>query len=183
MESKDSGRAVYWIDDDWDLAWLHHRFMPMPGLQRHRDRLQFDGFGGAHFLALAAGGAGFEKHHMDLLRCPHDRIGWAHLEAARAADADLFLHFGEHRHTVFHIGQVRLDTELQCQSLHDRATSGRAQRDRRIAVGQCLRGTRASGETALSALRTRQDGLYLSDQRIAFYFQMARGIAEEEPKG
>src|SRR5512146_1680375 len=72
-------------------------FMPVPGLQSHRDRLQLDRLGRAHFFAFAAGGTRLAEHDMYLLRRAHDGVGGTDLEAARTADADLLLHLGHHR--------------------------------------------------------------------------------------
>src|SRR5487761_1931953 len=84
------------------LQRLQIRLVPIPAMQCHRDRLQFNRLGRAHLFTLSAGGTGFAEHGMNLLCSTHNGVGRTHFETARATDAQFFFDFGDHRDRIFY---------------------------------------------------------------------------------
>jgi hypothetical protein len=155
---------------------LDHREFPFPVVQRFGNDFHVDAFDRAGGQAQFATGALLGDDRVHLLGGADDGIDRAGLDAQRAADAGVLV---DDRHLLrLFLGFQRLDfaAEQVGQALHAFHAARRAQVDVAfIALGDGFGVGLAAGEAALAALRLRQDGFDLLDQRVALDLELDRG--------
>ena len=115
---------------------------------------------------------------MHLLGGADNGVGRTDLATAAAADAQFLGHYRDFGAVIGQTGQIHFDAQLGGDRSGQRLATGWAASRRSRTVGNRCRGSRAAGESALTAVGAGHHGQQFFYKRIAFNLQKLVGNTE-----